>query len=463
MPLSRRRLLKSAAATAAFTIVPRRVLGGPNHVPPSETVNIALIGAGGQGRTNLRRLFKETDARVIAVADPAEYWNLEPFYFKGEAGRGPISAEIEKEYQPKDPAFHCRQFEDFRVMLEREKGIDAVLIATPDHQHAYVSVRCMKAGKHTYCEKPLTHNIAEARYVAAVAKETGVATQMGNIGHSTEGIRQTCEWIWDGAIGNVTRMAAWVPGSRWNKTLMGKPTEAQSVPQGFNWDLWLGPREPRPYNSAYAPVSWRDFWQFGCGVLGDFGCHDLDSATWAFNLRAPATIEAFPAGVTNSEIAPHGELVYFHFEKDGDQQPLDITWYAGGLKPATPPEMGPDAKLNDRAVLFYGDKGIILCGGAGGPPRLFPESLDQSYKRPDKKLPRSKGHHRDWIDAIKGGSQPSANFEHGARLTEITLLGVAALRTRKKLHWDPTTMKAQGVPDADAVFHETYRKGWEVM
>lgn len=286
MKSTRRSFLGSAsAAVAAVTLVPRHVLGGPRFVPPSEKVNIALVGAGGQGRTNARALFQEADVQVIAVADPIERSNLDAFYFKGLGGRVPVRAEIEKHYAEKTPNFRCAAYEDFRVMLEKEKAIDAILCATPDHLHAYVSVIAMRAGKHTYCEKPLTHNIWEARRVAKVARESGVATQMGNDGHSRVGIRQTCEWIWDGAIGPVREVHAWVRTNRWNKTLMGRPEGTPPVPPGINWDLWLGPREPRPYHPAYTPVTWRDFWAFGCGGLGDFGCHDLDAAFWASTLR----------------------------------------------------------------------------------------------------------------------------------------------------------------------------------
>ena len=242
----------------------------------------------------MRALFQEPDVQVIAVADPAERWNLDAFYYKGDAGRKPVKAEIEKHYGEKTPNFRCAEYEDFRVMLEKEKAVDAVLCATPDHLHAYVSVLAMRSGKHVYCEKPLTHNIWEARQVAQVAKETGVATQLGNHGHSRDTIRQTCEWIWDGVIGPVREVQIWVPSGRFNRSLTGRPTDAAAMPAGLNWDLWLGPREPRPFHPAYAPVTWRDFWAFGTGTMGDFGCHDLDNSLWALDLDVPLSVRSLP-------------------------------------------------------------------------------------------------------------------------------------------------------------------------
>lgn len=462
MKTTRRLFLQSSAAAAAAMIVPRHVLGGPKFVPPSEKVLIALVGAGGQGRTNVRALFQEPDAQVIAVADPIESFSLEAFYYKGEGGRKPVRAEIEKHYGEKTPNFRCAEYEDFRLMLDKEKAIDAVLCATPDHLHAYVSVLSMRAGRHVYCEKPLTHNVWEARLTARVAQETGVATQMGNIGHSREGIRQTCEWIWDGVIGPVREVHAWVGASRWNKHLTGRPTDSPPTPPGVNWDLWIGPRQPRPYHPAYTPVTWRDFWDFGGGGLADFGCHDLDAAFWALDLAEPKTIEARPAGNMNDEIAPHGEVCYYQFGPRGDKPPVRVTWYDGGLKPPCPDEMG-SRPLPDRGVLFVGDKGMLLAEGAGGAPRLVPFEKTREYKKPAPSLPRSKGHHRDWLDACKGGPQASANFAYGARLTELALLGVASLRTGKKLVWDAANMKAVGEPEVDAVLRGTYRKGWELV
>jgi predicted dehydrogenase len=438
------------------------VLGGTRHVAPSDKVNVALIGAGGQGRTNLRQLFKLADVQVIAVADPAEQWDLNSFYYKGDSGRTPVVAEIEKFYEGKTASNRCNGYEDFRVLLEKEKAVDAVLCATPDHLHAYVSIRAMKAGKHVYCEKPLTHNIAEARKVASVAQETKVATQMGNQGHSTDGIRRTHELVRGGAIGTVKEVHAWVGTSRWNPTLRGRPEESMPVPSGLNWDLWLGPRDARPFHKAYAPVAWRDFWAFGCGALGDFGCHDLDSATWALELEAPIRVEASSAGYSDSEIAPYGSIVHYQFGPRGDLPPIDVTWYDGGLKPMTPDALPTGTLLPNRGVLFVGDKGVLLCGGAGGPPTLLPADRAASFSPPAPTLERSKGHHRDWVDAIQGGPAAGSNFSYGARLTEIVLLGVAALRTGKPIDWNPAALSARGLPAADAVFHETYRRGWEL-
>jgi predicted dehydrogenase len=459
---SRRDFLKAGGAAAAvFSIVPRHVLGGRGFVPPSDKVNVALVGAGGQGRTNARELFRLEDVQIIALADPAESFSLERFYFKGAGGRAPVQGEVEKHYAAKTPNFRCATYEDFRVLLDKEKAIDAVLCATPDHLHAYVSILAMRAGKHIYCEKPLTHNIWEARLVAKVAKETGVATQMGNQGHSSDGIRQTCEWIWSGAIGSVREVHAWVSAPRWNPGLTSRPKEELPVPAGLNWDLWLGPREQRPFHSAYFPVAWRDFWAFGCSNLGDFGCHDLDAACWALELEDPQSVEARAAGPMDAEIGPHGSIAYYHFGTRGDRPPVKIIWYDGGLGPERPEQLPKRESLPTRGVLFVGDKGKLLCGGAGGKPRLLGSPpADESKPRPT--LPRSPGHHREWLDACKGGKAPGSNFAYGARLTEIVLLGVLALRTSRRIEWDATNQKANGVREADAIIKESYRQGWEI-
>ncbi len=462
--VSRRKFIGSVMGTAAaFNIVPRHVLGGPKFVPPSEKVNIAVVGTGGQGRSNIRHLFNEAEAQIIAIADPMESVNLNKFYFKGVGGRKPVQAEIEKNYQNQTPNYKCAEYEDFRIMLEKEKAIDAILCATPDHLHAYVSVYAMRNGKHVYCEKPMTHNIREARLVARVAKETGLATQMGNQGHSREGIRQQVEYLRDGAIGEVRETHSWVPAGRWNPGLTGYPTDKPPVPKGLNWDLWLGPRKYRPYHSAYVPVAWRDFWAYGCGALGDFGCHDLDAAVWAYDLKAPTTVEAHSAGFMNNEIAPYGETCVYKFPAKGKRPPMTVNWYSGGLQPPRPEMLPEGINLARRGVLFVGEKGIIQCDGTGGAPRLFPSELRKNYKKPAKTIRRSEGHHKDWINAIKGGPKACSNFDYGSRLTEITLLGIVALQAQKECKWDAENMKLIGCDRSDEFINGTYRKGWEVV
>ena len=463
---TRRQFLGAASAAAAFALVPRHVLGGARFVAPSEKVNIAIVGAGGQGRSNARYLFHEKEAQIIAVCDVADKTDLSPFYYRGLGGRQPVKAEVEKHYSQTKPGFRCAEYEDFRKLLDKEKAVDAILCATPDHAHAVVSIAAMKAGKHVYCEKPLTHNVWEARRVARVAKETGVATQMGNQGHSGEGIRQTCEWIWDGAIGPVREVHAWSDTGQWAHA-PGRPRDTPPVPAGFNWDLWLGPRQTRPYHPAYAPYNWRGWWAFGTGAIGDMACHNMDPAVWALKLESPLSVEATSAEIDDEVASFRGAVHRYRFGPRGDMPAVTLTWYDGGLRPPVPKGIDPkDPKQRlgegGNGILFLGDKGMITCAGWSGMPRLLPLSLHRDYKRPAKTLPRTKGHHADWLAACKGGKPASGNFEYSARLTELVLLGSVALRTKKTLTWDGPSMKATNAPEAARFLKEQYRKGWEI-
>jgi predicted dehydrogenase len=466
-PRSRRQFMTTtASAVAAATIVPRHVLGGPGFVAPSDKVNVGLIGAGGQGRTNCRSLYQEEDCQVIALADPCEEWDLSPYYYRGKAGSGPVRQEIEDKYKEKTPNFKCPVYQDFRVMLEKEKAIDAVLIATPDHLHAYTAILAMKAGKHVYCEKPLTRTIAEGRLVAQVAKETGVATQMGNHGRSSEGHRLMAEWLADGAIGAVREVHAW-GAAGWFASGKGRPQGTPDVPKELNWDLWLGPAEHRPYHPAYAPFNWRGWWAFGGGGLPDVGPHHLDPAFNALELDAPLTIEASAPWV-DAEVCSTGVLATYHFGPRKNLGPLAVYWYDGGLRPATPPGIDPDdpvQRLGERGdgILLIGEKGMITAAGWSGMPRLLPLELHKDYKRPEKTLPRVEGHHADWIQACKGGTPASSNFDYASRLTEFIHLGSVALRAKKQIKWDRENMKATNAPEADAFIKSAaYRKGWEL-
>jgi len=459
----RRKFVKNLAlSSAAFTIVPRHVLGGTGFLAPSDKVNIAVIGVGGRGRQNASELMKLNDVQVTAIADPAEYWDLARFYYRSNAGRGPVKDMIEEHYQAVSANYKVAEYEDFREMLEKEQALDAVLCATPDHAHAYVSLLAMDHGKHVYCEKPLTHNLWEAREVGKVAKEKGLATQMGNQLHSSEALRQAVEVLRSGVLGNIKEVHAWVPASRWTDSLRGLPTGSSILPVGFNWDLWLGPRAERDFNEVYAPVTWRDFWDFGCGAMGDFGCHELDIPTWGLDLPAPETVELFPAGYSDQDIAPHGEIGYFQFPAVGKQDPVKLTWYAGGLQPAHPDIIPQDNLLPSRGSMYVGEKGIMVYA-VRGEPQLFPSTLKEKLNRNQPTLPPTNGHHRDWVDAIKTGKSASANFDYSVRLTEITLLGVLSLRLGgKKIYWDAENMKAVGIPDADPFINEPVRTGWEM-
>ncbi len=461
--MQRRQAIRGAAASlAAFHIVPRHVLGGPGFVAPSDKINLAIVGAGGRGRQVLKGMMKESDVRVVAVADPAESYSLKDFYYKDVGGRVPTQELVENHYRRKESGFQCAAYEDFEEMLAEQSDIDAILCGTPDHLHAYVSVTCLNAGKHVYCEKPLTHNIWEARTVAAVAKKSGLATQMGNQGHSSDGIRETCEWLWSGAIGPVREVKAWVSGHRWNPTLTGRPSTTAEVPDGLNWDRWLGPRAKRPFDPAYFPVAWRDFWAFGNSNIGDFACHDLDAACWALDLEHPSVIDFTPAGPCNAEIGPHGCIGYYQFDANEKRPAVKVTWYDGGLKPEQPAGWPANQPLPSRGVLFLGDEGTIFCGGAGGAPKLIPQAREADFAPPEPSIPRVASHQRDWLDACKGGTTAGSNFLYGAKLTEIALLGALSLRIGKRIDWNAENMTARGLPEANSIIKEDYRSAWQI-
>lgn len=425
-------------------------------------VKVALVGAGGMGMGVLNNLMPFADVKVVAIADPIAQYQ-DDFFYKKPLGRLNVKAAVEKFYREKDPSYSCPDYEDFRVMLAKHPEIDAVVCATPDFSHAYVSIYAMRQGKHVYCEKPLAHSIREVRLMAQVAAEMGVATQMGNLGHAREGMRQACEWLWDGAIGPVSEAHAWVPAARWHKWMVTSPKDEPPMPEGVNWDLWLGPREPRPYHPVYTPVRWRDFWTFGLGAIGDFVCHDMDVICWALDLVAPTTVEAFQGGFTSPELTPHSEVCHYEFGRRGRKPPVKVTWYDGGMRPPTPDCWPAGMEWPRRGCYFVGPKGLLVCPGLGQTPFLLPDKLDKSYKRPEPTLPRSPGHHREWIDACKGGAPAGTEFGYAARLTELALLGVLAIRSGKKIYWDAEGMCAKGLPEADAIINgEPYRAGWEL-
>lgn len=466
--IPRRRFLGTVSAGAAFSILPRHVLGGPGRTPPSETVHIAVIGVGGQGMNDLRGLLGRPDARVVAVADPALETDYSQFYYRSPGGRGPalaaVAAEDERRAGGGKGAPRCAGYVDYREMLERERGIDAVLVATPDHVHAVATMAAIRRGKHVFCEKPLTHSIHEARALREAAAGAGIVSQMGNQGHCGEGFALAVEWVRAGAVGEVGEVVCWSGRSGRSRGAPERPAGPVPVPATMeDWDLWIGPAPYRDYHPDYAPFKWRRWWDFGNGGLGDMGCHNLDQAFAALDLEHPARIEA--EGTWHSrEAAPDGCKVTWHCPAKGGRGPVKVTWF-GGVRghEARPPELDEGSKLDDNGLLIRGPRGVILCPGWAGAPRLLPAAAMEAFERPPATLPRVKGGHLcDWLDSIKAGRKSLADFDYSARLTEFVLLGCLAQRVGKPLAWDGPAMRVTDVPEANRFVRPEYREGWSL-
>jgi predicted dehydrogenase len=456
--MNRRDFLRHTAAVGAFTIVPSHLLGGRGNTTPSEKVNVAIIGTGGQGIVNMKQLFNENTARVVALCDISQESDYSMFYYGGTAGLKPARELVRKQYGQACPGYH-----DYKEMLDKE-DIDAVLLATPDHSHAYIALDAIAKKKHLYCEKPLCRTVYETRVVTEAARKAGVATQLGNFGHSSEDIRLSCEWIWDGAIGDVEEVHAWTDtGARRWTSHTDKPKETPPVPAGFDWKRWLDPVPPRPYHPDYAPVRWRAWWQFGAGTIGDFAVHHLDPAFWALKLDQcdNYSVEASSYGTTK-ETCPAVSLIYYHFPARAGMKPVRITWYEGGLFPPRPAVLEAGRSIGGNGIIFVGSKGSILGGGWSRSPRIIPEAKMRAYKRPAKTLPRCKGHHRNWLDACRGIGKPSTHFDYSGPLTEFCLMGNVALRAGKKLKFDWKNMKITNDANANQYIKPNYRPGMTI-
>ncbi len=461
--ISRRRFVKSTGAVIwGFTVVPRSVLGGTNSTLPSERINVAIIGAGGQGIVNAKQLMQFADVQVVAVADVNESSDYSEFYFGGSGGREPARHVI-NEYYAQDKASGtykgCATYIDFYEMLEKERDIDACLVATTDNLHALATMAAIRKGKHVYCEKPLTKTVFEARTVARAAAEHNVSTQMGNQYQASEQTRLLCEWIADGAIGEVREIDAWScrPGDDWPQGV-GRPKDTPAVPNGLDWDRWVGPAPMRPYHSDYHPFKWRGWVDFGTGTLGDIASHLFDAIFRAFKLKAPVSIEASCTEL-NGETYPLASLLTYEFGARDGFVPLTIKWYDGGLRPTRPDELETDRTVPSHGAFVYGDKGTIMYGLEE--VRIIPETKMKAYKLPRRTLPRSPGHHREWIDACKGGAEPGSNFNFADRLVETVLLGNVALHVPyQKLIWDSENLKVTNVAEANEFLHRPYREGW---
>jgi len=440
--LSRRAFLGSAA-TAALSLVPRRVLAGSGETPPSERLNIAGVGVGGKGYSDLTSVRSEN---IVALCD-VDWQRI------GDAARTFPAAKLWK---------------DYREMLDKQSEIDAVIVATSDHTHAIISMAAVRRDKHVFTQKPLTHTVHEARVLAEAAREHKVATQMGNQGQAGEEPRRLREMIWDGAIGPVREVHVWT--DRPNRGLLDvywpqgvdRPTDTPPVPQDLDWDLFLGPAPARPYHPAYHPFRWRGWWDFGTGALGDIGCHALDPVFRALRLGHPLTVQACST-LVNKETYPLASRVTYTFPARGDMPPVTLTWYDGGMMPPRPPELEPGTKMGSNGCLFVGDAGTILDG------RLFPLARRRAYQRPAPSIPSSPGHYEEWVQACKGGPPPGSNFDWAGPLTEVVLLGNIALRMELRerltdcvLEWDPAGMRIPNVPEANAFLQKEYRPGWSL-
>ncbi|MEN6575731.1 MAG: Gfo/Idh/MocA family oxidoreductase [Phycisphaerales bacterium] len=441
---SRRRFLKSATgAVAAFTIVPRHVLG-QGQTPPSERPNVAGIGAGGMGGEDIKAV-AGCGANIVALCDVD------------------LRRASTVQMFPK-----AKVYRDFRKMFdEMDKQIDAVIVGTPDHTHAVAAMAAIKRGKHVYCEKPLAHSVGEVRALMKAAQEHGVVTQLGNQGHSYDTIRTFCEWIWDGAIGNVHTIHCGCNAVNSGVDHLPRLGDKEDIPGELDWDLWLGPAQQRLYHSFYLPGSWRGWVPFGNGTIGDWICHVVDPVFWALDLGAPKTVVAQVKDYdpkTQGDAYPKGDIITFEFPAKGDRGPITLAWHSGTEKIPAAKELEEGRKPVDTGAYVYGDKGVIMYGSHGANPvRIIPETAMKAYKLPEQKIPRVKEHHDDWLRAIREGGKAGSDFSYGGPLTELAMLGVIAIKMPgTKLEWDAAAVRFTNCDEANQYLNPPYRQGWSL-
>jgi len=508
----------TARLAVGAMIVPRHVLGGRGYRPPSATLNVACVGIGGMGMQNMKRFLGEN---IVAVCD-VDF----PYVERSLAGelrpRQGATDPSEEAVKLRDAYTKAAKYADFREMLDKQKDIDAVIIATPDHLHATIAMAAMQAGKHVYVQKPLTYSVYEARLLAKTAKSTGVVTQMGNQGHSMEGTRRINELIAAGVIGPVREAHVWTdrpvrywaqgiprpvppsdtpapqasappsstqpagppPPPRWNMrtvdqaVLKAMAENPQTPPAGLNWDLFLGPAKEIPYHPAYHPFSWRGWIDFGVGAIGDMGAHLIDQAFWALGLTYPTSISAssspWGGGERNPASYPLATMVQYEFAgrpaagRTPAQPPVKLYWYDGGLMPPRPPFLPDDVTLprgDGGGGVFIGSKGILTYETYGNNPKVYPESVAAAAERVPKTFPRIEVPHEvNFAQACKGEAKASAPFDYSAALTETMLLGIAALRAGqgRKVLYDGANMRFTNAPEADQYLTREYRAGWQL-
>ncbi|HZS08164.1 MAG TPA: Gfo/Idh/MocA family oxidoreductase [Blastocatellia bacterium] len=442
--LSRRQFLTRAAAGSVVAFSAPAIVRGRSL---NDKLNLAIIGTGGRGADNLRGVQSEN---VVILCDVNET-NL-----NSAAGHCP----------------DARRIVDFRKVYDHAKEFDAVVISTAEHTHAFATLPALQLGKHVYCEKPLTHNIWEARVIREAAAKTKVATQMGTQIHAGDNYRRVVELIQTGAIGAVTEVHVWV-GRAWGwhaseaeakaagdiVFVQERPAEPEPVPANLNWELWLGPAPKRPFHNVYFPgPKWYRWWDFGNGTMSDLGSHWIDLPFWALKLDHPLTVEA--AGpAPHPEIAPASMKATYQYGQRGPLPPVQLTWYQGTYKP----QIWKDAGIPQwtSGVLFIGEKGMLLSDY--GKHTLLPEAGFTDFKRPEPFIPKSLGHHAEWIHACKAGAPTTCNFEYAGWLTEANHLGNVAFRAGRKLEWDARKLRATNAPEIEQLIHRKYRKGWKLI
>jgi predicted dehydrogenase len=432
---SRRQFLSSSAAAAGSLALGAYVnpAAAQQSKSPNERLRIAGVGTTNRAGADLSELSSQ---EIVALADVDEN-NMA----KGSA-RYP----------------EARKYRDFRVMLEKEAGnIDAVCVGTPDHTHAPAAAMALRLGKHVYCEKPLTHTVFEARTLANLAKEKKLVTQLGTQIHAGDNYRRVVELIKSGAIGKVHECRVWVTA----KYSGAKFTTGTQPPAGLDWNLWLGPAPERPYSEGVHPFAWRKFWDYGTGALGDFGCHYMDLVHWALDLRSPTAIEA--EGPKYDEVScPEWCIVKYEHPARGDQPPLKLTWYDSELQPVIAGNLKikgrPLGEVFKSGQLFIGTEGMLVSDY--NRHVLLPEDKFAGFKPPEQTIPKSVGHHREWVEAIKSGGTTTCNFDYSGALTELVLLGTVAYRSGRRIEWDAANLKVKNAPEAQQFVHTEYRKGW---
>ncbi|MFC1650511.1 Gfo/Idh/MocA family protein [Candidatus Latescibacterota bacterium] len=451
--LSRRNVL--AAGIAAPLIIPRHVLGQTvDRKAPSDTLNIAAVGIGGMGKNYVEGCKSEN---IAALADVDDKMGAPVF-----------------ELYPK-----AKTYRDYRVMLEKEKGIDAVIIGTPDHSHAVVAMAAIGLGKHVYVAKPMTRTIHEARTITKAAREADVATQMSVQSCASDSSLTTAEWIQAGAVGEVSEIHVWSDRPVWPQGI-GRPSDSPPVPSWLDWDVWLGPAPERPYHPFYHPFDFRGWYDFGTGALGDMACHSFHAFFPVLKLGLPTSVSAsttfarIPAGdmppdpewsrsrpVLSGETFPPSSIVTWDFPGRGNLPPVRMYWYDGGLTPPLPMGLDISRKLGGDGVIFIGDKGSMVTGFTGG-PILLDNDRQKSFDPPPKTMQRSQGHYLEWIDACKGSKPANCNFEFGSLITEVALLGVIAQRMGQHLAWDWKNALFTNNDEANVLVDPPYRTGWSL-